>query len=86
MIEFNRKGTAVVVSINTGVNVEKNVISMEWNCENEMMAQLLLDQLKDRHWKIVQDIRKEEYERGWIDKMKRKIKRDWFSTNFRKVW
>lgn len=78
MIEFIKEGTKVMVQINTGVSVQKNVIVLEWETTDELYARLLLDQIKNRFNEQIRITREDAYNKGWEDKQKRKAKKTWF--------
>lgn len=87
MIEFKNEGTKVTILIDSGVNVEKPGLLLYWECESELFARLLMEQLRDKFSNTVETIRKEEYLRGYKDKQQRKPKQDdWFPVVFKRFW
>lgn len=86
MFDFKLDGTKIVCRVETGISVEKNVLQLVWECNDEMFARLLFDRLQQKQSALIEQIRKEEYNQGWNDKTKRRLKRDWFSSSFKKVW
>jgi hypothetical protein len=76
MITITRDGTEVVVTMETGCSTVK-ALSMRFDTNNQLYAELLTDQLRAKLANLVEDLRRNEYERGYRDKTKRKPKSTW---------
>lgn len=62
MIEsIERVGTKVVIKIRTGIQVKESVLSFDWECEYEYVAELLKYQLLEQEAKDKQDIAKQPH-------------------------
>lgn len=62
MIEsIEREGTKVVIRINTGLNIEKPILSFYWECQDEYVAELLKYQLRNQFDEFKKEIAKQPY-------------------------
>jgi hypothetical protein len=80
MINIYRKGNKVCVSIETGLNTQKD-IEFSVDCVTEVFAELLSKQLDKKLRDRIERIRKTEYLSGRKDSRKPGKKRDWFYTS-----
>jgi hypothetical protein len=78
MITISKDEKRVKVAIKTGLYQSSSEVWLYWNCESEMFAELLAKQLRTHIEQTVEAIRKQEYERGWKDKTKRRQKSTFF--------
>ena len=83
MININKHGTTVKVSIETGLIASSSDVLLYWECGNDVFAELLTNQLRKKLADRIQAIRQEEYEQGWKDAKAKKRKRTWFASVMR---
>jgi len=79
MIKIDRHEKQVRIRIEHGAYYNDAELWFYWNCNSELYAQLLTQQLNRHLDDRVQAIRKEEYEKGWKDAKAHRTKETWFS-------
>ena len=81
MIEsIEREGTKVVIRINTGLNVNENILHFEWEAEDETFAELLKYRLWDQESKYKANIARQPWlclEPKEISELKSKLVHGW---------
>lgn len=81
MIEsIEREGTKVVIKINTGLQVEKPILSFYWECQFEYVAELLKYQLRNQFDKLKKKIAKQPHfyiEPKELSELKSKLVHEW---------
>lgn len=81
MIEsIERDGTKVVVEINTGLEVDKPVLCLEWECTFEYIAELLKYQLWEQEAKYKKKIAEQPHlylEPKQLSELKSKLVHEW---------
>ena len=78
MIEFKRDGTTIEVLIEVKASQEKRWLPFHWNANNELYAELLVENFKHHLIEQMQRARKEAYEAGWKDAKAKQQKETWF--------
>jgi hypothetical protein len=84
MINISRTGSTIKITIDVDLYATKAIIS-EFECGNNLYAELLEMHLKKKLHETVYEVREEEYERGWKDAKHHKVKRNWFHYELKKV-
>lgn len=74
--------TNVIVKINTGLPIEKCILSFEWQATHQYSAELLMRHLRKNFWNRIEQIREQAYEAGWKDAKSRKRKKILFLDCF----
>jgi len=82
MISISRDGSEVVVTLETGCETAK-VLNFKMDTGNHLYAELLSRKLRETLAAAVEEVRRHEYEAGWSDKAKKKLKTGWFSSNLK---
>lgn len=80
MISFELAGSEVKVKCDTGVG---HTLITTFNCNSELYAKLLCNQLRDQYYKTIEAFAKKNYDEGYDDKKKRKPKRDWHPSTIK---
>jgi len=78
MIEFIKDGEEVLVKVNTSSSINWH-IKAKFNCNSELYAALLRQELHSHLNNTLERIRKQAYEQGWKDAKARTKKETWFS-------
>lgn len=79
MIKIERFEKKVRIKIEHGTYYNNAELWFYWDCDNELFAQLLANQLDRQLSDKMKAIRREEYEKGWKDAKGHKTKANWFS-------
>lgn len=83
LIRFERDGSSVNVFIDEGPMGYQFVF--KYTCGSDWSADLLKRHYHNKLTKVVESIRKEEYDRGYKDGRAKKAKATWFSCLLKKV-
>jgi hypothetical protein len=76
MITIKRDESTVIVDVENGPL--GSTYSFTFACNNKWYAELLRLHFTERLGSRIEEVRREEYERGWNDHKKRKPKANWF--------
>lgn len=79
MIEITKDDKKVKLSIETGMYNSHSAVWLYWDCQNELFADLLAKQLRDKLRARMESIRQQAYNEGWKDKSSKRKKKDYFS-------
>ena len=77
---IEREGTKVVININTGLNVNEQILLFEWEAADEIFAELLQLQLREQERKYKAEIAKQPHlylEPKEISELKSKLVHGW---------
>jgi hypothetical protein len=79
MIRISRDGVKVKVTLRTSANVEACCLAFDLSFGNDLVADLVEQDLRNRLFEMMASVRKQAYEEGWHDKAsKKRPKRTWF--------
>lgn len=79
VLNICRNGTAVEVTVDSGLAIERSRFQFKWETNSDWAAELLANKLRKRVGDAVQAARKEAYEEGWRDaKAKKSGKQTFF--------
>lgn len=81
MISFKRNGREVTVGVESEISVTSGTVALflfRAQFESETIAELVRQNLRDLYWKKAERTRRAEYEAGFRDGKRRKVKQDWF--------
>lgn len=84
MIRFSKDGTKVKVRVDHGLSEDTHLV-LNWECGSTLYSELLSSHLQKQLEKIVQQVRQEEYNRGWKDAKAKKAKCDYFYVKLGKA-
>jgi hypothetical protein len=78
MISFKKEDSVVYIIIETGMST---TIRTKFDCNNELYAELLYNQLKKHLADSIEAFAKDNYNKGWKDKTSKKVaKASWFPS------
>jgi hypothetical protein len=80
MISIKRQGEEVVISIETGIPVDRPVIMLSWRAGSEMFAELLKEQILEKLGSTIRRTRQIEYDRGWKAAKGKRFHQDYFRS------
>ena len=78
----NKNCTQVDVVVQLPLFIEKSNLHFTFECGSEYSAALLEDYINEKLWKILEQIRKNAYEKGYSDHRKRNKKLTEFYQDF----
>jgi len=81
MIKFRREGKAVRIEIHPKI-VNNEFVHLDYNCNDEWYAVLLLNHLEERMKIELTAIRKQSYFEGWRDAKAKRAKQTWWKGWF----
>lgn len=89
MIEsIKREYLDVIVEIDTGLDVNRNILHFKWNAGNELFAELLKDQLRNQFNEFKKEIARQTAKfpllylsREEVSKLKSTLVREWNGAN-----
>lgn len=82
MISISRYETKVKITVETGTSTGGD-LWLYWECNSELFAELLTNELREKLTERLQAIRQEEYNQGWKHAKAKKAKQNWFAGVFR---
>lgn len=86
MISFRRDGSEVVVEVESDSTVNSRFFRFKIAFGNELYADLLTRNFQHKFETLIEDVRREEYERGWKHAKAKKARTSWFPCVLRKVF
>lgn len=82
MFDITREGSKTTIKVETSIGWSYNT---SINCNDEPYEILLAQNLRNKMYEGLTQIRKEAYEQGWKDKSRKQRKEDWFAGNWKPV-
>jgi DNA-binding NtrC family response regulator len=82
MFKISRNGTWLQIIPEAGTGTPDPLLS--WNCNSELLAELLVSHLRRRLGNKISEARQEAYAQGWKDAKAKRAKRTWFEPYFKK--
>ena len=83
MVSFSVDGSTVKIYVNSGTGVNKPYFVFSCQASNEATAQILRIHFADQLNRLVEDIRRTNYETGWKHAKGRRAKRRFFPSSLR---
>lgn len=72
VLEILRKGTQVIVRVNSNLDVEYPIYPCSFECDSENYAELVVKQMRHNVHTMLENIRQASYNRAWKEKASKK--------------